>query len=52
MNIEAMETLDFLFAKAKLSLAMKARPPKLTEDRHIIINNGRHPLLTLKLLYL
>jgi dsDNA-specific endonuclease/ATPase MutS2 len=45
MNIEAMETLDFLFAKAKLSLAMKARPPKLTEDRHIIINNGRHPLL-------
>lgn len=45
INIEAMETLDFLFAKAKLSLAMNARPVKLTEARHIVINNGRHPLL-------
>lgn len=48
INIEAMETLDFLFAKAKLSLEMNARSPKLTEDRHIVINNGRHPLLDSK----
>ncbi|MGB7606451.1 MAG: hypothetical protein WBL93_13350 [Lutisporaceae bacterium] len=48
INIDAMETLDFLFAKAKLSLAMNARPPKLTEARHIVINNGRHPLLDSK----
>lgn len=48
INIEAMETLDFLFAKAKLSLAMNARPAKLTEARHIVINNGRHPLLNPK----
>jgi len=45
IDIEAMETLDFLFAKAKLSVAMNARPPKLTEERHLVINNGRHPLL-------
>lgn len=45
IDIEAMETLDFLFAKAKLSVAMNARPPKLTEERHIVINSGRHPLL-------
>ena len=45
LNTEAMETLDFLFAKAKLSASMAARPPRLTEERRIIINNGRHPLL-------
>lgn len=45
IDIEAMETLDFLFAKAKLSVAMSARPPKLTGERHLVINNGRHPLL-------
>ncbi len=45
INIEAMETLDFMFAKAKLSLGMNAKPPKLTQQRHIIINDGRHPLL-------
>lgn len=48
INIEAMETLDFLFAKAKLSLAMNAIPAKLTEARRIVINNGRHPLLDTK----
>lgn len=48
INIEAMETLDFLFAKAKLSLKMNARRPELTQARHIVINNGRHPLLDTK----
>lgn len=45
INIEAMETLDFMFAKAKLSLGMNAKPSKLTQEKHIIVNNGRHPLL-------
>lgn len=45
MNADIMGTLDFLFAKAKLSALMRARPPRLTEERRIIINNGRHPLL-------
>jgi dsDNA-specific endonuclease/ATPase MutS2 len=45
LNMEAMETLDFIFAKAKLSLDMKAIPANINTDRHIEIVNGRHPLL-------
>ncbi len=45
INADVMGTLDFLFAKAKLSALMRARPPRLTQERRIIINNGRHPLL-------
>ena len=45
INIEAMETLDFIFAKAKLGQKMKAIPVELTTNRKIIIKSGRHPLL-------
>jgi Mismatch repair ATPase (MutS family) len=45
LNIEAMETLDFIFAKAKLSLDMKAVPAVINTSRRICIVNGRHPLL-------
>lgn len=45
MNQGYMETLDFIFAKAKLSAAMKAIAVPLTTDRTIIIRQGRHPLL-------
>ncbi len=45
LNIEAIETLDFVFAKAKLSLDMKAIPPTINTSRRIRIKNGRHPLL-------
>ena len=44
-NIQAMETLDFLFAKAKLSIEMQAFPVHVTEERDIRIFKGRHPLL-------
>ncbi len=44
-NIEAMETLDYLFAKAKLSLAMGAAPVRLTAGRDMRVLNARHPLL-------
>ncbi len=44
-NIEAMETLDFLFAKAKLSAAMDAGPVHLTDDGEIRLLRAKHPLL-------
>ena len=45
LNMEAMETLDFIFAKAKLSAEMNAIPPMINTDRYIKIVNGRHPLI-------
>ena len=45
LNMEAMETLDFIFAKGKLSSDLKARSVTLTCDPVIKICNGRHPLL-------
>lgn len=45
LNRGYLESLDFIFAKAKLSARMKAVPAKLTTDRRIIIRQGRHPLL-------
>jgi dsDNA-specific endonuclease/ATPase MutS2 len=45
INIEAMEDLDFIFAKAKLSQQLKAIPVQLTTKRKILIKSGRHPLL-------
>lgn len=45
LNIEAMETLDFVFAKAKLSSHMKAIPVPMTSERSVIIKNGRHPFI-------
>lgn len=45
INIDCMETLDFAFAKAKLSMQMKASPVLITTERRIKIVSGRHPLL-------
>lgn len=45
INIEAIEVLDFIFAKAKLSIKMKANPVAIDSNRSIIINSGVHPLL-------
>ena len=45
LNMEAMETLDFIFAKAKLSVDMKAIPARMNTERYIRIDNGRHPLI-------
>lgn len=45
INVEAMEILDFIFAKAKLSLEMRAVPIAISVDRYIEIIKGRHPLL-------
>lgn len=45
INIEAMENIDFIFAKAKLSIAMKAIPLPVYSAREIEIKSGRHPLI-------
>lgn len=45
MNMEAMETLDFIFAKAKLSVDMKATAPRINTEHRIELVGGRHPLL-------
>lgn len=45
VNTECMESLDFIFAKAKLSIEMKAIPVPVIAERKIKIIKGRHPLL-------
>lgn len=44
-NMEVMERLDVLFAKAKLSAAMHASPVQIGGQRRLVIRGGRHPLL-------
>lgn len=45
LNMEYMEELDFVFAKAKLSADMQAKEPQINTDRLVRIINGRHPLI-------
>ena len=44
-NLEILSHLDFLFAKAALSMQMRAVAPKLNKDRYLRILRGRHPLI-------
>ncbi|AUS95985.1 endonuclease MutS2 [Clostridium thermosuccinogenes] len=44
-NVTLLAKLDFIFAKAKLSVDYKCVCPKLNKDGHIVIKKGRHPLL-------
>jgi dsDNA-specific endonuclease/ATPase MutS2 len=44
-NMETMEILDFIFAKAKLSSDMKAVAAIINTKRYIHILNGRHPFI-------
>lgn len=44
-NYDTIMYLDFVFAKAKLALDMKAICPKLNHDGKINIIKGRHPLI-------
>ena len=44
-NIEILATLDFIFAKARFSLAYRCSEPILNTDGRINIKKARHPLL-------
>ncbi len=48
-NAELLARIDFAFAKARLSLDMKATEPVLNRERRIVIKRGRHPLIDPKL---
>lgn len=48
LNMETMETLDFLFAKGKLSLSMNASQVSMNTNGMIRMINARHPLLNPK----
>lgn len=45
-NMDVMEVLDLLFAKAKYSAAIHARAVEIGGERRIRILQGRHPLLS------
>lgn len=45
VNIAALTKMDFLFAKGKLALDLKAVKPELNQKMYFRIKNGRHPLL-------
>lgn len=47
-NQNLLSQLDFLFAKAKLAVKMRAVEPEMNKDGYIRIKNGRHPLLDAK----
>ncbi|GJL53872.1 MAG: endonuclease MutS2 [Nitrospirales bacterium] len=47
-NLERLQRLDSLAAKARLSLAMRANPIALHERQQIVLKQARHPLLVLK----
>ncbi|MFZ5967989.1 MAG: endonuclease MutS2 [Bacillota bacterium] len=47
-NQVILQNLDFIFAKGKLSVRMRAVEPELNNNGYIRIKNGRHPLLDQK----
>ena len=47
-NEKILKELDFIFAKGKLALEMKATKPILNNKGYINIKKGRHPILNTK----
>lgn len=45
INLTSLTKLDYIFAKGKLALEMKAVEPELSTNKCFRIKNGRHPLL-------
>lgn len=50
-NLENLGHLDFIFAKAKYAIRIKANMPEITDKGYFSIQNARHPLLIQKLGY-
>jgi len=44
-TVEILAKLDFIFAKAKMSLKINCVKPSLSSEGHINIISGRHPLI-------
>ncbi len=44
-NSHTIEKLDFMFAKAKLSIEYDGIPPEINTERYIRLRNARHPLM-------
>ena len=47
-NQEILSLIDFIFAKAKLSLKLNATRPIINQNRYINLKEARHPLLDAK----
>ena len=47
-NLELLTQLDFIFAKAQLSLSMDGTQPLFNTKGYVNIQKGRHPLLDKK----
>lgn len=47
-NQEILSLIDFVFAKAKLSLKLNATRPIINQNRYINLKEARHPLLDAK----
>lgn len=45
VNSDILSQMDFIFAKAKLSIELKCMPPLINDKKYINIKNGRHPLI-------
>ena len=50
-SVENFGKLDFIHAKARLSLLLKGAPPNINDGRELRLLNARHPLLLLKMDY-
>ena len=47
-NFGVLTSLDLIFAKARLSYALKAMEPELSKNGEVILRRARHPLLDQK----
>lgn len=45
-NIENLTKLDFIFAKARYARDIKAEMPQINEEKQIILEEARHPLIS------
>ncbi len=45
VNVEVLGRLDFIFAKARLSIDLNCVCPAVNTEKRIIIKKGRHPLI-------